>query len=398
MNFAFYIAKRYLFSKKSKNIVHLVSYASILSVLVGTAALVIVLSVFNGFSTLILSLYDSFDPAIKISVTEGKTSSFDDVTSVLDSNNILYSKSLEEKVLLRYQDKEYIATLKGVDQKFHTINSIDSMLISGNYLNDFENNNCVVGQGVAYYLSMGIGDMFDQLQVFVPNREKKSLLQAESAFIQKSLVPVGVFSIQADFDSEYVLAPISFVRNILNKANQSTYIEVFCDDSQILELQQNIQKQIGSDYMVANRYQQHALLYKILNSEKLIVYFILSFILIIASFNIIGSLSMLMIDKKKDIQTLSNLGANRKTIRNIFLLEGVLTTQVGIVLGMAIGLFVCWLQFQFGLLSMGQGSFVVENYPVAVELNDLLLVYVTVSIIGALTSFIPASYMSKKVF
>ena len=206
MNFAFYIAKRYLFSKKSKNIVHLVSYASILSVLVGTGALVIVLSVFNGFGSLILSLYDSFDPAIKISVVEGKTSSFDDVKSVLDNNSILYSQSLEEKVLLRYQDKEYIATLKGVDEKFHTINKVDSMLVSGNYLNNFDNNNCVVGQGVAYFLSMGIGDMFDQLQVFVPNREKKSLLQAESAFIQKSLVPVGVFSIQAEFDSEYVFS------------------------------------------------------------------------------------------------------------------------------------------------------------------------------------------------
>lgn len=398
MKFAFYIAKRYLFSKRSRNIVHLVSYASILSVLVGTAALVIVLSVFNGFGQLILSLYDSFDPALKISVVEGKTSSFDEVKTTLDQNDILYSQSLEEKVLLRYQDKEYIATIKGVDKNFQNINSIDKMLVSGNYISNYENNNCVVGQGIAYYLSMGIGDMFDQLQVFVPNREKKSLLAAESAFIQKSLVPVGVFSIQSDFDSEYVLAPISFVRKILNKPLQSTYIEVFCEEDQILELQAQIQQKIGDKYFVENRYQQHAFLYKILNSEKLIVYLILSFILIIASFNIIGSLSMLMIDKKKDIQTLSNLGAKPKTIRNIFLLEGVLTTQVGIALGLAIGLFVCWLQLEFGLLGMGQGSFVIDAYPVEVKILDLILVYVTVSIIGVVTSFIPANYMSKKVF
>jgi lipoprotein-releasing system permease protein len=397
LKFAFYIAKRYLFSKRSRNIVHLVSYASILSVLVGTAALVIVLSVFNGFGQLILSLYNSFDPALKISVVEGKTSSFDDVTFTLDQNDILYSHTLEEKVLLRYQDKESIATIKGVDENFHTINKIDSMLVSGNYISNFENNNCVVGQGIAYYLSMGIGDMFDQLQVFVPNREKKSLLAAETAFVQKSLVPVGVFSIQSDFDSEYVLAPISFVRNILNKPLQSSYIEVFCEDDQILELQQQIQYQIGDDYFVENRYQQHAFLYKLLNSEKLIVYFILSFILIIASFNIIGSLSMLMIDKKKDIQTLSNLGASRKMIRNIFLLEGVLTTQIGVIFGVVIGLFVCWLQMEFGLLGMGQGSFVVDSYPVKVEFTDLLIVYITVSVIGIVTSFIPANYMSKKV-
>ena len=261
MKFAFYIAKRYLFSKRSRNIVHLVSYASILSVLVGTAALVIVLSVFNGFGQLILSLYDSFDPALKISVVEGKTSSFDEVKTTLDQNDILYSQSLEEKVLLRYQDKEYIATIKGVDKNFQNINSIDKMLVSGNYISNYENNNCVVGQGVAYYLSMGIGDMFDQLQVFVPNREKKSLLAAESAFIQKSLVPVGVFSIQSDFDSEYVLAPISFVRKILNKPLQSTYIEVFCEEDQILELQAQIQQKIGDKYFVENRYQQHAFLY-----------------------------------------------------------------------------------------------------------------------------------------
>lgn len=377
---------------------HLVSYASILSVMVGTAALVIVLSVFNGFGNLILSLYDSFDPAIKISVVEGKTSSFDDVKAILEDNNILYSETLEEKVLLRYQDKEYIATLKGVDQNFQLINSLDSMLVSGDYLTSFDNNNCIVGQGVAYYLSMGVRDMFDQLQVFVPNREKKSLLQTESAFIQKSLVPVGVFSIQSDFDSEYVIAPISFVRNILNKEAQSTFLELFCYDSQILDLQQQLKDQIGSDYKIENKYEQHAFLYKLLNSEKLIVYFILSFILIIASFNIIGSLSMLMIDKKKDIQTLSNLGANRKMIRNIFLLEGILTTQVGTILGMLIGLFICWLQIQFGLISMGQGAFVVDNYPVLVEFTDLLVVYLTVSLIGVLTSFIPANYMSKKVF
>lgn len=370
-----------------------------LSVAVGTAALVIVLSVFNGFSDLVLSLYNSFDPDLKISIVEGKTSSFDSAKDYMLKNQILFSETLEEKVLLKYQDNEYIATLKGVDNNFKKVNQLDSMIVFGDYFDAYNSNNtAIVGQGVAYYLSMGVSDVFNPLQVYVPNREKSNLLQLESAFVQRNLTPVGIFSIQAEFDAQYVISPISFVRDILNKPNQSTFLEVYCSEQDIFSVQENLQKELGSAFKVSNRYQQHQFLYKILNSEKLIVYFILCFILIIASFNLIGSLTMLMIDKKKDIVMLSNLGASSKTIRNIFFLEGVLTTQLGILIGIAFGLLVCWIQLQFGILTMGEGSFVIDKYPVEVRALDLLIIFVTVSLIGVLTSWIPSNYMSKKVF
>ena len=399
MFFPLYIAKRYLFAKKARNIVHYVSYASMLSVAIGTAALVIVLSVFNGFSDLVLSLYNSFDPAIKISPIEGKTSSFESAKNYLNENNILYSETLEEKVLLKYKKSEYIATLKGVDTKFKQVNELDNNIVFGSYVDEIDYaNSAVVGQGVAYYLSMGVSDILNPLQVYVPNRQKSNLLKLESAFVQRSLIPVGVFSIQAEFDAQYLVSPISFVRELLDKEDQSSSLEIFCEDDQILPLQKELKSQLDSEYKIVNRFEQHQFLYKILNSEKLIVYFILCFILIIASFNIIGSLSMLMIDKKKDIIMLSNLGASKKAIRSIFFLEGFLTTQIGIFIGIALGLLVCWLQSTFGLINMGEGSFVINYYPVKVIFSDLLIVFLTVSVIGLITSWIPSNYMSKKLF
>jgi lipoprotein-releasing system permease protein len=395
---AYYIARRYLFSKKSKNVVHLVSYASMIGVAIGTAALIIVLSVFNGFGDLILSLYNSFDPSIKISVAEGKTSSFESAKQYLNDNEILYSQTLEEKVLLRYQDKEYIATLKGVDENFKTLTSVDSMLAAGEYFDAYsKKNTAIIGQGVAYYLSLGIGNIFEPLQVYVPNREKKSLLNPSTAFLQSSIVPVGVFSIQADFDAEYVLTSLDFVQEVLNRPGEASYIEINCSEQEMLVLQTQLQEYLGSDFVVSNRFQQHAFLYKILNSEKLIVFLILSFILVIATFNIIGSLTMLMIDKKNDIKMLSNLGANARIIRNIFFLEGLLTTLVGSVIGLVLGIAVCWLQLKFGFLRMGQGSFVVDYYPVAIRWQDVLIVLATVSGIGVVASWIPSMYISKKV-
>ena len=190
---------------------------------IGTAALILVLSVFNGFEKLILSLYNSFDPPIKVSVLDGKVSDFQDAKNYLDDNDILYSEVLEEKVLLRYQDKEYIATLKGVDANFKAINAVDSMLIAGDYLDIYSaKHTAVVGQGVAYYLSMNIGNIFDQLQVYIPDREEKNLLRPENSFIQKSILPVGVFAIQSDFDAEYVLTHIAFIREVLNRDSLSS--------------------------------------------------------------------------------------------------------------------------------------------------------------------------------
>ena len=400
MKVAFYIAKRYLFAKKSKNVVHFVSLASMIGVAIGTAALIIVLSVFNGFEKLILSLYNSFDPPIKVSVVEGKVSDFNEAKEYLDKNTIRYSEILEEKVLLRYQDKEYIATLKGVDSNFKEINAVDSKLISGEYLDIYEaQNTAVVGQGVAYYLSMSVGNIFDQLQIYVPDREKKNLLRPENSFIQKSILPVGVFAIQADFDAEYVLTKIDFVREVLNRDSlSSSSLEILCEDQELEKIQSELQNLLGDNYSVKSKYEQHAFLYKILSSEKLAVFIILSFILIIATFNIIGALTMLMIEKKNDIKLLFQLGASPQMVQRIFFFEGILTTTVGAISGLLLGLFITWLQIQFGLLKMGNGSFVIDSYPVVIEPWDILLVLITVFGIGCIASLIPSRQLVKRFF
>ncbi len=386
-------------SKKSKNVVHYVSLISMIGVAICTASLILVLSVFNGFEKLILSLYNSFDPPIKVSVLDSKVSDFLEAKTYLNDNNIKYSEVLEEKVLLRYQDNEYIATLKGVDNNFKSINSIDSLLIAGDYLDSYTSTNtAIVGQGIAYHLSMNIGNIFDQLQLYIPDRELKNLLRPETSFIQQSVLPVGVFAIQSDFDSEYVLTNIEFMREVLNRDSLSSSLEILCADSKIFKIQSDLKTILGNSFSVKNRYQQHAFLYKILNSEKLAVFIILSFIIVIATFNIISALTMQMIDKKKDIILLSNLGASPKLIKLVFFLKGVLTSTIGLIIGLLIGLFIAWLQIKFGIIKMGNGSFVVDDYPVDIHFSDIILVLSTVFAIGCIASLIPARYLVKRYF
>ena len=386
-------------SKKSKNVVHYVSLISMIGVAICTASLILVLSVFNGFEKLILSLYNSFDPPIKVSVLESKVSDFLEAKTYLNDNNIKYSEVLEEKVLLRYQDNEYIATLKGVDNNFKSINSIDSLLIAGDYLDSYTSTNtAIVGQGIAYHLSMNIGNIFDQLQLYIPDRELKNLLRPETSFIQQSVLPVGVFAIQSDFDSEYVLTNIDFMREVLNRDSLSSSLEILCSDSKIFKIQSDLKTILGNSFSVKTRYQQHAFLYKILNSEKLAVFIILSFILVIATFNIISALTMQMIDKKKDIILLSNLGASPKLKKLVFILKGVLRSTIGLLIGLLIGLFIAWLQIKFGIIKMGNGSFVVDDYPVDIHFSDIILVLSTVFAIGCIASLIPARYLVKRYF
>lgn len=396
MNVPFYIAKRYLFAKRSRSVVHIISYVSMLGVAVGTASLIIVLSVFNGFENLVLSLYNAFDPAIKITAAEGKVFEAYSAKLVLDERALLYSEILEEKVLLKYKNKEYIATLKGVDEQFKKINNVDSMLLTGTYFDGYASEKtAILGQGVAYHLSIGVGDIMNPLQLFVPKREKKHLLNASDAFSQSSLIPVGIFGIQADFDATYVITSLNNVQKILERSNVLSALEVHCKDSEMEALQEELQTALGSAYIVQNRYQQHAFLYQILNSEKMAVFLILTFILIIATFNIIGSLSMLIIDKKKDIRVLSFMGLNNSQLQQLFWMEGLLTTLVGAIVGLFIGLIFCWAQIKWGFITMGAGSFVIDQYPVSIQSKDVAIVTLIVLSIGAVAAWIPALQLKK---
>ena len=399
MNFPFFIAKRYFLTSKKRNFVHIISWISLLGIAVGSAALILVLSVFNGFEALILKMYNSFDPHIKITSAEGK---------VFDPHNITINDSeiaekafvLEERVLLKYQDKKFIAKIKGVSSSYRRLTSFDSLLFEGNYINDYENDNvAVIGRGVAYYLSIGLNNMFEQLQIFIPDRSKKTLLNNQEVFKHASVLPVGFFGIQAEIDEEYIITPISFIQKLAERGNNISSIEIrLKNKNEMLEFQKVLQERLGDQFSVKNRLEQQDFLYKILNTEKLVVFIILVFIMIIASFNIVGSLTMLMLDKKKDIKTFKSFGVTQIGVESIFLNKSMLTIAAGTFVGLVIGLVLALLQHNFGFISMGSGSFVVDSYPVLIKKIDILIVAITVLFIGFLASWYPVKILIRKLF
>ena len=402
MNFPFFIAKRYFKTKKRSNFVHIISWVSMFGVAIGTSALILVLSVFNGFEDLVLSMYNSFDPHLKITSNEGKTFHPEEAKNLLLTFDEVEISALvlEEKVLLKYQEKEYIATAKGVSKEYLELTNFNSLLIDGEYINGFKSNNiAVVGRGVAYFLSIGIGSMFDQLNVFMPNRNSVTLLNPSTAFKQSAVLPVGVFGVQSEVDSEYIITPLLFVQQLAQRKDAVSSIEIkLKDEGQMITIQKQLQKVLGTKYMIENRFQQQKFLYKILNTEKLAVFLILTFIMIIAAFNIVGSLSMLMLDKKKSIETLRNLGCTLKDIQSLFFKKSMLTIISGIVIGLFCGLGLAFLQQTFGIITFGGGSFVINTYPIAIVFKDVILVAVTVLLIGGLASWYPAKLLSRKLF
>ena len=381
---------------------HIISWVSLFGVAIGTAALILVLSVFNGFENLVLSMYNSFDPHLKITTTEGKIFNPDEVSALLLTVEEIENSALvlEEKVLLKYQEKEYIATIKGVSEEYLQMTKFDSLLIDGEYINGFESNNvAVVGRGVAYYLSMGVGSIFEQLNVFIPNRNPKTLLNPTTAFKQSAVVPVGVFGVQAEVDAEYIITPLLFVQQLSERDNEVSAIEIkLKDEGDMLIIQQQLKMALGEMYKIENRLEQQEFLYKILNTERLAIFLILTFIMIIATFNIIGALSMLMLDKKKDISTLRSLGCTVQAIQSTFFKKSMLTIVLGVALGLILGIGIAFLQQTFGFISMGAGSFVINTYPVDIVFTDVLLVSTIVFIIGLLASWYPAKLLSKKLF
>jgi len=401
LNFSFYIAKRYLFAKKSRNVINIISAISVVGVSIGTMALIVILSVFNGFDNLVQSLFNSFDPDIKITLKEGKTfsSAAERIQNLKKLKGVLYmSEIIEENALLKYDDRQYIVTVKGVSDEFINMSGIDSMIIDGEFiLKENKNNYAVIGQGVALNLAVGL-NFITPINIFVPKRTQKVSLNHEKAFNRKYIFPSGIFAIQQDFDSRYIIVPIDFARDLLDYSNEVSAIElkldpVFNKD----KIQEEIKKHLGTGYEVKNRFEQQELLYKIMKSEKWAIFLILTFILIIASFNVIGSLTMLIIEKKKDIDTLRSLGTNLSVLRKIFLFEGWMISILGAILGLMTGTIICWIQQHFGLIKIqGSDSFVIDTYPVYMELPDFVYVFVTVLFIGYLAAWYPVRYISGK--
>lgn len=392
MNTSFFIAGRYLFAKKSHHVINIISVVSMVGVAVGTFGLIVVLSVFNGFGNLVVSLYDQFDPDILITVKEGK--SFDPeeagISKLKGLTGIdIAAEVIEENALFKYRDKQYIGRIKGISNEYGKLSGIKSKLLDGSFmlLNDSVNF-CVLGSMVAYSLNINLNDPFYPLMVYLPRKSEEVLLNPMDAFSSDVIHPAGVFAIQQDFDSKYMLVPLQFARDLTLESKKVTAIEILLSPGTNKDkIFNDVSRIAGDRFYIKDRIAQHDFLYKILKSEKLAVFLILGLILMIATFSIIGTLTMLVIEKKKDIEILNSMGASRSLITNIFLTEGILITGVGAVSGLITGWLVCFLQQQFGLIRLENGeSFVIESYPVAMQVSDFFIVAVLIFGIGLIAS------------
>jgi ABC-type lipoprotein release transport system permease subunit len=402
LSFSFRISRRYLFSKKSHNAINIISGISASGVAVGTMALVVVLSIFNGFDSLITNMFSNFDPDLKITLTHGK--SFNDSTQAFSEIKKLtsvayFTEVIEENALLRFKEKQMPVTIKGVSNDFEKMTRIDSIMYDGKFqLYDGAFERAVPGVGVASILGLG-AHFVDPLYIYAPKRTSTiNLLRPETSFNQIGTFVSGIFSVkQLQYDDHYVIVSINLARQLFEYDTHTvSAIELKLSDGvDKQQVQQQIQNILGNQFQVKNRYEQQESFFNIMKIEKWITYLILSFILLIASFNIIGSLSMLIIDKKDDIQTLRNLGANRQMIKRIFLFEGWLISIVGAIGGIVAGTLLSLLQQYFGFLKMGSG-YVVDAYPVVTKVSDILLVFFTVLIMGFLAAYYPVRYIKTK--
>lgn len=404
MNFPLYIARRYLFSKKKHNAINIISAISTCGVALATMALVCTLSVFNGFQDLVSSLFTHFDPPLKVTAARGGTFAPDDPAlsglSAMPEIEAL-SYSLEEKAMVQYADHQAMATIKGVDDAFGYLVDLDSILV-GNLsfaLTDGSRDLCIPGILLLSELGTGIG-RGDTLRVYAPKSGMRiNVANPLTAFNRDYLFTNGnAFMVkQEKYDSHYILTSLRFARQLFGYGNRVSSIELrLHEGANAKKVQRKISRMVGSGYLVQDRYQQQSDVFRIMKVEKLVSYIFLTFILIIACFNIIGSLSMLMADKRDDIQTLRNMGADNRTITRIFLMEGRLITLIGAIAGIVLGVFLCWLQKRFGLIKMGGGGdFIVDYFPVSVHLSDLILIFLTVVAVGFLAVWFPIRYLKK---
>ena len=405
MNFPFYIARRYLFSKKSTHAINIISAISVVGVAVATMALVVTLSVFNGFHDMVASLFTQMDPQIKVTPAKGKTAPADDpiLTQIRQLPEVdVATECLEDQALAVYGDRQLMVKLKGVGDNFDSLTHIREILQGdGTYeLHAADMSYGIPGLGVAYLL--GLGYTYDQpLHIFAPRREGQiSLTNAEEGFVSDQLYSPGVvFSMkQGKYDKNYILTSIYFTRQLFAQDGMLSSLELrLKSGSNFDRVKEHIQQIAGEKYLVRDRYEQQDDTFRIMKVEKLIAYIFLTFILIIACFNIIGSLSMLIIEKRDDVGTLRNLGASRSQITRIFLFEGRMISAIGAAIGIALGLLLCWLQQQYGLVRLGtsEGSFIVDAYPVSVHPMDIILIFVTVLAVGFVSVWYPVRYFSR---
>ena len=406
MNFPFYIARRYLFSKKSTHVINVISGISIVGVAITTMALVVTLSVFNGFHDLVASFFTSFDPQLKITPAMGKTVAADDpvLTQIRQLPQVeVATECVEDMALAIYKGRQAMVMIKGVDDNFGQLTHINEILMGEG---DFSLHAADLDYGIPGIRladQLGTGYYYDEpIHIYAPRREGQLDMTApEEAFEEEELYSPGViFNVkQSKYDKNYILTSISFARRIFAQQGMLSSLELRLKaGSNFDKVKSEIKKACGDKFIVRDRFEQQDDTFKIMKIEKLIAYIFLTFILMVACFNIIGSLSMLIIDKKNDVVTLRNLGASDKQIVRIFLFEGRMISAIGAIIGIIIGLLLCWIQQTFGIVALGtsSGNYVVDAYPVSVHPEDIILVFITVLIVGFLSVWYPVNYFAKK--
>lgn len=401
MKLSLYIARRYLFAKKSRNAINVISAISVAGVTVGTMALITILSVFNGLEEMVRSIFSTSDPQIKIAPAKGKVFIPDSLMlkRLAGTEGVeIYALTLEENALLRYEEQQYIATVKGVSLNYAEVTDLDTAMWDGNFTLLGENGRpyAVAGLGVANYLGMRL-NFVSPLAIYIPDRKARIRGTPDNEFTRKYIYMSGIFAVEQEFDSKYVFLPLDFARELLDYKDEVSSIEVRMRPGADEKRTQNaIREVMGDQFVVQNRYEQQEMFYKVMKAERLAIFVILTFILVIASFNIIGSLTMLIIEKERDINILRSLGADNRLIKRIFIYEGWMISFIGTVTGLLLGFILCAAQQHFGIVKLAGESLLIDAYPVRMQLSDFLIVAATVLAIGYAAAWYPVHYLSRR--
>ncbi|MCB2406451.1 ABC transporter permease [Hymenobacter lucidus] len=402
MNVSLLIARRYFSSKNKRNIISIISNISMVGVAVGTMALIIVLSVFNGLEDLVRTLYGKSDPDLLITAVKGKSFAVDEALMRRIRATVgvgLLTEVIEDNALLQYHDRQMVVKMKGVSENYFAQSDIDSAIVEGDHrLVRAGENYALLGAGVQHELSIALDNRFAPLHLLYPrNTGKKTLsMNPETAFSQETIIAGGVFLIEQHIDDSYIFVPIDFAQKLLNYGNRRTALEVKVGDTHSIDdVKVALQRVLGPGFHIYNSDEQHVSLLKAIKVEKMFVFITFAFILLIASLNIFFSLSMLVLDKKKDVAILMAMGATSRMVRNIFLLEGAIVAQVGAITGLVIGVTICWLQQTFHIVSMGMATSVVDSYPVKMQLSDIVLTGIAIIVITITVSIRPALNASR---
>lgn len=394
MKLPLFIAQRYLLAKKSHNLINIVTWISIVSVAVAAFAMIFVLSIFNGFNVVISDNIHKMSADLQITSVKGKTLNINDFPfdKIKEIKNVeLVLPTITEDALFRNQDKQQIGQIKGVPAEYYTVERIDKSIVkSGRFGTDADVDFAIPGVGMAYYLGINPNNPFTMIQVYVPRRGNASSFSLENSFNTGQLFVNQSFATNQDIDETTILAPYEWLSELIEYEGLASDVEIFVNQSSnVNKIKKEIKKILGPDYNVHDQYEQQSTLYKMMKSEKLAVYLILVFILVMATFNVIGSLSMLIIEKKKDTATLRAMGGDNSLIRSIFLNEGTIIAVVGGIIGLILGIVAVLLQQYVGIIRLGDGtgSYIVEYYPVALQIQDILIVLATITIIGGIAAY-----------